>query len=73
MKKAKANTAGKALIFLRIAIDGKSYEIIPKRTVQRLKWNSTMQKVSGSSEESKSLNFYIKTFEQKSLGLFSGL
>ena len=65
VKKAKVNSAGEAPIYLRITIDGKISEISTKRIVNPLKWNSAMQKISGSSEESKSLNFYLKTFEQK--------
>ena len=65
IKKAKVNSTGEAPIYLRITIDGKISEISTKRTIKPLKWNSAMQKVSGSSEESKSLNFYLKTFEQK--------
>ena len=65
VKKAKINSAGEAPIYLRITIDGKISEISTKRTIKPLKWNSAMQKISGSSEESRSLNFYLKTFEQK--------
>lgn len=65
VKKAKVNSAGEAPIYLRITIDGKISEISTKRTSKPLKWISAMQKVSGSSEESKSLNFYLKSFEQK--------
>ena len=65
VKKAKVNSAGEAPIYLRITIDGKISEISTKRIVNPLKWNSAMQKISGSSEENKSLNFYLKTFEQK--------
>jgi len=52
-------------IYVRITIDGRISEISTKRTVQPLKWNSKAQSVKGSSEESKSLNFYLKIFEQK--------
>ena len=65
VKKTKVNSTGEAPIYLRITIDGKISEISTKRTIQPLKWNSAMQKVNGSSEESRSLNFYLKTFEQK--------
>ena len=65
VKKAKINSVGESPIYLRITIDGKISEISTKRTVKPSKWNSAMQKVSGSSEECRSLNFYLKTFEQK--------
>ncbi|WP_317126224.1 phage integrase SAM-like domain and Arm DNA-binding domain-containing protein, partial [Chryseobacterium pennae] len=50
---------------MRITIDGKISEISTKRTVLPSKWNCQAQSVKGSSEECKSLNFYLKTFEQK--------
>lgn len=65
VKKAKINSVGESPIYLRITIDGKISEISTKRTVKPSKWNSAMQKVSGTSEECRSLNFYLKTFEQK--------
>ncbi|WP_326982610.1 site-specific integrase [Chryseobacterium sp. MYb264] len=65
LKKAKINTQGEAPIYMRITIDGKISEISTKRTVLPSKWNCQAQSVKGSSEECKSLNFYLKTFEQK--------
>ncbi|CAA7197552.1 Arm DNA-binding domain-containing protein [Chryseobacterium potabilaquae] len=65
VKKAKMSAQGEAPIYMRITIDGKISKISTKRTVQPSKWNSQAQSVKGSSEESKSLNFYLKTFEQK--------
>ncbi|WP_317127044.1 phage integrase SAM-like domain-containing protein [Chryseobacterium carnipullorum] len=65
VKKSKINSVGESPIYLRITIDGKITEISTKRTVKPTKWNSAMQKVSGSSEECRSLNYYLKTFEQK--------
>jgi len=65
VKKAKANTAGEAPVYLRITIDGKITEISTKRTIQFTKWNAASQKAIGSSEAIKSFNFYLKTFEQK--------
>ena len=65
LKKAKINIQGEAPIYMRITIDGKISEISTKRTVLPSKWNCEAQSVKGSSEEYKSLNFYLKTFEQK--------
>lgn len=65
LKKAKANSLGEVPIYLRITIDGKITEISTKRTIQPSKWNSKGQKSVGSTVESKSLNFYLKSFEQK--------
>lgn len=65
VKKSKINFLGESPIYLRITIDGKISEISVKRTILPSRWNAKAQKVSGSSEESKSFNFYLKAFEQK--------
>lgn len=65
LKKAKINSQGEVPIYMRITIDGKISEISTKRIVLPSKWNTQAQSVKGSSEESKSVNFYLKTFEQK--------
>ncbi|AJW62569.1 Tyrosine recombinase XerC [Elizabethkingia miricola] len=65
LKKAKVNTLGEVPIYMRITIDGKISELSTKRTILPSKWNSQAQSVRGSSEECKSLNFYLKMFEQK--------
>lgn len=73
VKKSKINAIGKVPIYIRITIDGKITEISTKRTVSTEKWNSGMQKVIGFSEESKSLNFYLKTLEQKIYNIYHDL
>ena len=65
VKKAKVNTVGKAPIYVRMTLDGQISELSTKRTISPQKWNSTAQRASGSSEEIKALNFYLKSFEQK--------
>jgi site-specific recombinase XerD len=65
VKKAKTVANGTAPIYLRITIDGKITELAAKRYIQPDKWNSAAQKVSGTSEEVKELNSYLKTLEQQ--------
>ncbi|PZU77974.1 MAG: recombinase [Chryseobacterium sp.] len=65
VKKAKIDSAGEAPVYLRITIDGKISEISTKRKVQPSKWSSLAQKVIGISEDIRSFNYYLKTFEQK--------
>jgi site-specific recombinase XerD len=65
VKKSKIKANGTAPIYLRITIDGKPKEIASKRYIQPDKWDSKLQKVSGSSDEVKSLNLYLKTLEQQ--------
>lgn len=65
IKKSKIKANGTAPIYLRITIDGKPKEIASKRYIQPEKWDNKLQKVSGSSDEVKSLNLYLKTLEQQ--------
>jgi len=65
IKKSKIKANGTAPIYLRITIDGKPKEIASKRYIQPEKWDNRLQKVSGSSDEVKSLNLYLKTLEQQ--------
>jgi site-specific recombinase XerD len=65
IKKSKIKANGTAPIYLRITIDGKPKEIASKRYIQPEKWDNKLQKVSGSSDETKSLNLYLKTLEQQ--------
>lgn len=65
VKKAKTVANGTAPIYLRITIDGKITEMAAKRYVLPEKWNPAAQKVTGSSEEVKALNAYLKTLEQQ--------
>jgi site-specific recombinase XerD len=65
IKKSKIKANGTAPIYLRITIDGKPKEIASKRYIQPDRWDNKLQKVSGSSDEVKSLNMYLKTLEQQ--------
>ena len=65
VKKAKTVANGTAPIYLRITIDGKITELAAKRYIQPEKWNAVAQKVSGTSEDVKALNAYLKTLEQQ--------
>jgi site-specific recombinase XerD len=65
VKKSKIKANGTAPIYLRITIDGKPKEIASKRYIQPDKWDNKLQKVSGSSDEVKSLNLYLKSLEQQ--------
>ncbi len=73
VKKSKVNSEGEAPIYLRITIDGKICEISTKRSIHMSKWVAKAQKVSGSNEAAKSLNMYLKTFEQKVYDTYNAL
>ena len=65
VKKSKLAANGTAPIYLRITIDGKITEVAVKRYVIPDKWNSQAQKVSGTTEDVRTVNAYLKTFEQQ--------
>lgn len=50
-------------VYLRITIGGQRIEISSKRYVNPDKWTTSAQKLSGSSEEVKSLNTHLKNLE----------
>ena len=65
IEKSKIEANGAAPIYLRITIGGKPKEIASKRYIQPEKWDNKLQKVSVSSDETKSLNLYLKSLEQQ--------
>lgn len=65
VKKSKVNTRGESPIYLRISIDGKITEISTKRHIIASRWNNVAQRQNGNTEAVKSLNSYLKSFEQK--------
>lgn len=65
VKKSKVNALGESPIYLRIRVDGKITEISTKRSIIPSKWNAIAQRLNGTSEAIKSLNSYLKSFEQK--------
>lgn len=65
IKKNKIRANGTAPIYLRITIDGKAADISCKRYVEPERWDIKARKVTGSSQESRTLNTYLKTLEQK--------
>jgi len=65
VKKSKIKANGTAPIYLRITIDGIPKEISSKRNIIPQKWDNKLQKVSGSSEEVKAINNYLKTLEHE--------
>ncbi|SDH06065.1 Site-specific recombinase XerD [Flavobacterium omnivorum] len=65
IKKSKIKANGTAPIYLRITIDGVPKEIASKRYIEPSKWDNKLQKITGISDEVKSLNRYLKTLEQE--------
>lgn len=65
VKKSKVRPNGTAPIYMRITIEGKKADISSKRYIEPQKWDNKVQKVIGNSQETKTLNVYLKTLEQR--------
>ncbi|WP_295801649.1 Arm DNA-binding domain-containing protein [Mucilaginibacter sp.] len=64
LKKTKTLANGTAPIYLRITIDGSRVEFSTKRYVTASRWNPKSQKMTGTTEEARIFNTYLKTLEQ---------
>ncbi len=65
LKKTKILANGTAPIYLRLTIEGQRIEFTTKRYVAPSRWNASAQKMTGTNEEARSFNNYLKTFEQQ--------
>ena len=65
VKKAKINSQEQIPVYMRITIYGKISEI--SITVLPSNWDSRAQSVKGTSEECKTLNFFLKLLNRKFL------
>ena len=65
LKRFKELPNGTAPIYLRITIDEERVELSTKRYVLPAKWSAATQKVSGSGEEARTINAYLKTMEME--------
>ncbi|MEJ7770038.1 MAG: phage integrase SAM-like domain-containing protein [Chitinophagaceae bacterium] len=65
IRKSKKLLNGTVPIYIRITIAESRFEIATKRYIEPKKWNPAAQKVTGSSEEIKTTNAYLKSLEQE--------
>ncbi|WP_144914394.1 Arm DNA-binding domain-containing protein [Mucilaginibacter frigoritolerans] len=65
LKKTKILANGTAPIYLRLTIEGDRIEFTTRRYVNPSRWNATTQKMTGTSEEARSFNLYLKTLGQQ--------
>lgn len=59
LKKSKADREGRAMIYLRITVNGRRAELSTGRKVQPHKWNPAHSIVQGFSPEVRQLNVYL--------------
>ncbi|MFK7059744.1 site-specific integrase [Flavobacterium oreochromis] len=65
LKSAKTNSKGLTPIYLRITVDGKRFELATNKLIENCKWSSSLKKIKGNSEEARSINEYLKIFDNK--------
>ncbi|MDN3550180.1 site-specific integrase [Mucilaginibacter aquaedulcis] len=65
LKKSKTLSNGTAPVYLRLTIAGERVEFTSRRYVKPDRWNPDTQKMTGTNEESRVFNQYLKTLEQK--------
>ena len=65
LKKNKRKANGTVPLYARITIDGIPKEISCKRNIPSELWDNKLQRLSGRTQEVKSMNNYLKTFEQE--------
>jgi len=56
---------GKATIYLKMTIGNGHFEMSTKQKVEPAKWNAVGQKVSGSTEEVRAINVYLKNMAKE--------
>ena len=65
IKKSKANTEGKAVIYLRITIDGARAEFSVRRKVHVDRWSARSGMATGHGHEARELNRYLNSIESE--------
>ncbi|NEM99325.1 site-specific integrase [Pontibacter burrus] len=73
IRKARANKAGEAPIYLRITVNSQSVELSTKHYIYPSLWDNRMGLVSGKSAQAKAINKDIKNLELKCRNLFNEL
>jgi len=65
LKKFRAAEGGKALIYLRVTINGELVEQTVKRKIETAAWDSKSQRARGKSETTRILNNYLHDVSNK--------
>lgn len=65
LKKSKLLANGTAPIYLRLTIEGNRIEFTTRRYINPSRWDVKAQKMTGTHQESRCFNLYLKTLEQQ--------
>lgn len=63
LKSTKVNAKGLTPIYIRVTVNGKRFEISTNKFVHASKWDKFQKRIKGNSEESRSINEYLKIIE----------
>src|SRR5258708_6540106 len=64
VRKSQTSASGKAPIVIRITIGTSRLDFSTKRYIEPGKWNAPAQKISGNTDETRTINNYLKKLEQ---------
>jgi len=64
LRKSKIQS-GKSTIYLKVSVDSDNFELSTKQCIDPAKWNAGGQKVSGTSEEIRAVNAYLKNIAKE--------
>ncbi|MBE7174239.1 MAG: site-specific integrase [Williamsia sp.] len=65
LKKPKGFVAGDIPVYLRVTVDGESFELSSKRKCAASKWNTDAGRMNGKGDDIKAFNTYLDTLQQK--------
>lgn len=65
LKKSKTLSNGTAPVYLRLTVGGERVEFTTRRYIKPERWNADTQRMSGTNDEAKVFNNYLKTLEQQ--------
>ncbi|MBE9585930.1 site-specific integrase [Mucilaginibacter sp. JRF] len=65
LKKSKILSNGTAPVYMRLTIDKERVEFTTRRYIKPDRWNLNRQQMTGTNEEARTFNSYLKTLEQK--------
>ncbi|QQL51196.1 site-specific integrase [Mucilaginibacter ginkgonis] len=65
LKKTKILKDGTAPIYLRLTVASERVEFTTRRYIRPERWNNAQQKMSGTTDEARVFNHYLKTLEQQ--------
>ena len=65
IRTSKKKTDGTTPIYVRVTVNGKRSDFSAKRSIDTSKWNKSKARSRGTNENSRALNTYLDTLQQK--------